>query len=34
MIKTGGFEIVFYRQIAERRGSSNEQGALFHKTGS
>jgi 4-amino-4-deoxy-L-arabinose transferase-like glycosyltransferase len=31
MIKEGGFEIVFYRQMAERRGSKDVEGALFHK---
>jgi 4-amino-4-deoxy-L-arabinose transferase-like glycosyltransferase len=31
MLKAGGFEVIFYRQIAERRGSENVEGALFHK---
>jgi 4-amino-4-deoxy-L-arabinose transferase-like glycosyltransferase len=32
MIKTGGFEIVFYRQNAERHLSNDTEDALFHKT--
>ena len=32
IIKEGGFEIVFYRQIAERDGSKDAEGALFHKS--
>jgi 4-amino-4-deoxy-L-arabinose transferase-like glycosyltransferase len=27
-----GFEIIFYEQLAERRGSDDVEGALFHKT--
>ena len=32
MIKAGGFEVVFYRQMAERQVSKNVEGALFHKS--
>ncbi|MGA2915704.1 MAG: glycosyltransferase family 39 protein [Sedimentisphaerales bacterium] len=32
IMNTGGFDIVFYRQLAERRGSNDVEGALFHKT--
>jgi hypothetical protein len=31
MLKAGGFDIVFYRQMAERAGSEHTEGALFHK---
>ncbi|MGB8226460.1 MAG: glycosyltransferase family 39 protein [Sedimentisphaerales bacterium] len=34
MLKAGGFEIVFYRQKAERYLSNDVGGALFHKSGS
>jgi 4-amino-4-deoxy-L-arabinose transferase-like glycosyltransferase len=31
MLKAGGFEVVLYRQLAERHGSRPVEGALFHK---
>jgi 4-amino-4-deoxy-L-arabinose transferase-like glycosyltransferase len=31
MMKTGWFEKVFYKQIAERHGSNDVEGAIFHK---
>jgi len=31
LIKDGRFNIVFYKQVAERNGSNNIEGALFHK---
>jgi 4-amino-4-deoxy-L-arabinose transferase-like glycosyltransferase len=32
ILKTGGFETVLYRQTAERDGSKDTEGALFHKS--
>jgi 4-amino-4-deoxy-L-arabinose transferase-like glycosyltransferase len=31
MLKAGGFDVVLYRQLAERHGSIPVEGALFHK---
>ncbi len=31
MLKAGGFEVVLYKQLAERHGSRPVEGALFHK---
>lgn len=32
MLNSRGFDIVFYRHVAERDGSKDTEGALFHKT--
>jgi 4-amino-4-deoxy-L-arabinose transferase-like glycosyltransferase len=34
MLKAGGFEVVFYKRMAERHGQEDVEGALFHKSGS
>jgi 4-amino-4-deoxy-L-arabinose transferase-like glycosyltransferase len=33
MLKAGGFEVVLYRPLAERHGSRDVEGGLFHKGG-